>query len=211
MKFSKSPIDCGYKHGLVSSFRNGLYQDKDADVTNKPFREAQAKRWEEAMPFYSKAIACKPDFLPAYFNRANTYYEMSEYFNAQKDIDNIQAVICSTDNYHIDADGVYRFKPERSREFHAANQEKVKRLMTNGYNVIVDNTNICNWEAKPYVVAAVEAEYAVVFIRCEASYGSVHGVPAETVERMRKQMEPLSVANCLTAVAPWEKKVAAVS
>ncbi len=130
---------------------------------------------------------------------------------AEKLAANIQAVICSTDSYHIDHDGVYRFKAERSREFHAANQEKVKQLLFRGYNVIVDNTNICNWEAKPYVAAAVEAEYAVVFIRCEASYGSVHGVPAETIERMRKQMEPLSVANCLTAVPPWEKKVAAVS
>lgn len=42
-----------------------------------------------AIEMYTKAIECKPDYLEARFNRANTYYESGEYFAAIADIDAI--------------------------------------------------------------------------------------------------------------------------
>ena len=42
----------------------------------------EQKHWDEALNFYTQAIRCHPDFLNAYFNRANTYYELNEFFNA---------------------------------------------------------------------------------------------------------------------------------
>lgn len=46
----------------------------------------------EAIEKYSKAIACHPDFLPAYFNRANTYYDLKEYYSALRDVEKIKSV-----------------------------------------------------------------------------------------------------------------------
>ena len=47
----------------------------------------QHKKWDEALAFYNKAISCSPEFLEAYFNRANTYYELNSYFNAKQDVE----------------------------------------------------------------------------------------------------------------------------
>ena len=44
------------------------------------------KRLTEALNLYNRAIACRPNFLPAYFNRANTFYELNEYFSAERDV-----------------------------------------------------------------------------------------------------------------------------
>lgn len=45
---------------------------------------------EQALNSYSQAIDCDPDYLPAYYNRANTLYELKEYFSALKDLDRIE-------------------------------------------------------------------------------------------------------------------------
>lgn len=46
----------------------------------------QEKHFAEAVSYYTKAIACRPKFLTPYFNRANSYYELKEYYSAQKDV-----------------------------------------------------------------------------------------------------------------------------
>ncbi len=46
----------------------------------------EQKRLTEALSLYNKAIACRPNFLQPYFNRANTYYELNEYFSAERDV-----------------------------------------------------------------------------------------------------------------------------
>src|SRR6478752_6221391 len=40
------------------------------------------KKYEEALDSYKRAIACKPEYLAAYFNRANASYEVKEYYSA---------------------------------------------------------------------------------------------------------------------------------
>jgi len=51
----------------------------------------KAQRFKEAIVSYSRAIECKPDYSQAWFNRANSYYESGEYYNALKDIDHLTA------------------------------------------------------------------------------------------------------------------------
>jgi tetratricopeptide (TPR) repeat protein len=43
------------------------------------------EHWSQAMEQYEIAIRCRPDFLNAYFNRANTSYELKEYYRALED------------------------------------------------------------------------------------------------------------------------------
>jgi len=46
----------------------------------------KAHRLKEAIATYSKAIDCKPEYSQAWFNRANSYYESGEFYNALQDI-----------------------------------------------------------------------------------------------------------------------------
>ena len=40
------------------------------------------KRYAEALEYYDNAVRCKPGFVDGYFNRANTAYELKEYYRA---------------------------------------------------------------------------------------------------------------------------------
>jgi predicted kinase len=112
--------------------------------------------------------------------------------------------ICSTDDQHI-IDGVYRFQPEKLTTFHAINLRLATEALERGEVVIVDNTNLACWEAKPYVQVAVRLGIPVTFHRAEGNFQNVHGVPADKVAQMKSRLEPLTVEGCLAAKAPWEK------
>lgn len=107
--------------------------------------------------------------------------------------------IYSTDDYFTNCQtGEYKFDPTKLAQYHQANQDKARAAMDKGLSdVVIDNTNVRAAHAAPYVKAAVEFGYAVVFVRCEGRFANTHGVPAEKVEAMRAAMEPLSVAACL--------------
>lgn len=113
------------------------------------------------------------------------------------------AVVCSTDDYHYEG-SLYIFKPERAKEYHELNQARARELLASGRSVVVDNTNIKAWEARPYVRMGVELGAEIVFVRCTGARPNVHGVPEERVAAMRSSMEELSVQSCINAVAPWE-------
>lgn len=124
--------------------------------------------------------------------------------------------ICSTDAYHHEDNGGksrYVFKLERSKEYHALNQHDCRYQLEQGRSVIVDNTNIRRWEARPYVEMAVTRNIPIIFIRVtsqiltEGRYGnfkSIHEVPEEKIQYMRDNMETLTVESCLSAKYPWE-------
>lgn len=112
-------------------------------------------------------------------------------------------LVFSTDDLFHVAD-VYEFDPTMLGVMHRVNLWRATKALDRGRTVIVDNTNICCWEARPYVQAAVELGVEVEFIRCHGRYANVHGVPDEKVEDMRRRMETLSVEACCAALAPWE-------
>jgi predicted kinase len=112
--------------------------------------------------------------------------------------------VCSTDD-QFKVDGVYRFDPSKLATYHAINQKLVIEALERGESVIVDNTNLARWEAKPYVQAAHQRGIPVTFHRVDGMYKNVHGVPDEKVEQMRSRLEPLTLEGCLGAKSPWEK------
>jgi hypothetical protein len=79
--------------------------------------------------------------------------------------------------------------------------------MKNGKNVIIDNTNIKAFEAKPYVVVAHELGLDIRFVRVSGDFQNTHGVPIEKVKLMKEQLEDLSVEKCLTASKPQRNKL----
>lgn len=116
------------------------------------------------------------------------------------------ALVCSTDDYfHEDDDSPYSFNKTLLPKAHKWNQDRVRSGLSKGRSVIVDNTNLRKWEARPYVEMAVEFKVPVLFVRCTGEFANIHGVPEEVVEKMLSDMEDLSVESCLQAKYPWEK------
>lgn len=107
------------------------------------------------------------------------------------------AIICSTDDYHIEADGVYRYKANYAQDFHRKNQLRAAELLKAGKSVIVDNTNMRNWEASHYVKEARKLRVPCQFISVSGPFESCHCVPAATMARMKESREILSLEACL--------------
>lgn len=108
----------------------------------------------------------------------------------------LNANIFSTDDFFM-VDGKYVFNSTELRENHAMNQIAVAQAVDRRENVIVDNTNIRKWEAAPYVKIGVNANYSIRFVRATGNYQNTHGVPDEVIQRMKDNMEDLSVEECL--------------
>ena len=115
-------------------------------------------------------------------------------------------MICCTDDYFVNCQtGEYKFDPSKLAENHLKNQEQAAKYLREGYSVIVPNTNLQNWEVRPYVQVADEYDIPVVFVRMTGQFNNLHGVPEDKVKLMRERMEELTVEKALVAKAPWEK------
>nr|XP_060626834.1 NEDD4-binding protein 2-like 1 [Anolis sagrei ordinatus] len=109
------------------------------------------------------------------------------------------AVIFSTDDYFFTEDGTYEFDSYALEDAHKWNQKRARKAMKNGKSpVIIDNTNIHAWEMKPYVIMARENNYEVIFREPDTRWKfnvrelvrrNSHGVPRETIQRMKEQYE----------------------
>ena len=111
------------------------------------------------------------------------------------------AVICSADDHMLEG-GKYVFRAWKLPLAHHACRMMAQAALAKGLSVVIDNTNIRAWEARPYVEMALAAGAMIVFERIDGGFTSTHGVPADKVAQMRASMEVLSVATCLTANPP---------
>jgi predicted kinase len=102
-----------------------------------------------------------------------------------------EAVICEADQYfHLD--GEYRFNPAKLKQAHEWCQTIAQHLMSNGKpQVVVSNTSTTEKEMRSYIDMAKEYEYRIVSLVVENRHGneSVHGVPAETIQKMKDRFE----------------------
>lgn len=120
-------------------------------------------------------------------------------------------VICSTDDFFIGEDGVYRFNAQRIAEAHINNQTTVELSMMAGVPVIiVDNTNTTHKEMEPYKRFASDYNYEVreILIGKEQLFPGMngspyvfndyidlcagrntHGVPRATIEKMARRFQ----------------------
>lgn len=95
--------------------------------------------------------------------------------------------------HHFEADqffevnGEYRYDPSRIREAHEWCQSKTSGALGAGYSVVVSNTFTRLSEIEAYLGLTDN----VRIVEAVGRWKNVHGVPAETVERMRQRWEPL--------------------
>lgn len=98
---------------------------------------------------------------------------------------------------HFEADmyfmenGVYRFDAKKLREAHQWCQDNTRNNLQWGRNVWVSNTFSTLWEMQPYLDMAEKIGADVRIIRCMGSYGNIHGVPLETINRMKARWEQI--------------------
>lgn len=127
-----------------------------------------------------------------------------------------QGVVCSTDDYFLDAAGVYRFDPSKLHEAHLWNQQRVKEALRGGLSpVVVDNTHTQRWEAKPYVLLAAKFGYQVQVKEPATSWAkdakelarrNQHGVPLEAIQRMLDRWEEDFSVQAILAAQPPERR-----
>lgn len=98
-------------------------------------------------------------------------------------------VLCEADQFFTAADGGYHFEASKLARAHGWCQEKAKLNLEAGRDVVVANTFTCLWEMRPYLDMARRLGVAHYVIEANGDYGSVHGVPAEVIERMRNRWE----------------------
>ena len=94
------------------------------------------------------------------------------------------------DLYHTNESGEYKWKPENVGAAHAWCQQWTQHAMVAGYpDIFVSNTFTTEKELKPYLQLAQMLNYRVVSLVVENRHGneSVHGVPAETMTKMRNR------------------------
>lgn len=126
----------------------------------------------------------------------------------------LSCVILSTDQFFM-KDGVYCFDGSKIPQAHQDNQARAAQACQRHIDhIIIDNTNMQRWEAKPYVKIALGCNYAIDFAypltpwaqdATECYRLCKHGVPLDSIRGMLSRMQVLTVESCMEAKAPWEK------
>lgn len=88
------------------------------------------------------------------------------------------------DQWMRDASGAYRYDRSKLSRAHELCLDAARRHLEYG-PVAVSNTFTRIWEMQPYL----DLGYPFTVIRCEGRFQNVHGVPDETVARMRTRFE----------------------
>ena len=82
-------------------------------------------------------------------------------------------------------DGEYRFDVNKLYQAHTWCQKAVDSSLTSGKNCVVSNTFTTQKELNPYLWLAKENSLVPMVITCHGTYGSIHDVPEEAMDRMK--------------------------
>jgi len=108
-------------------------------------------------------------------------------------------VVFSTDDFFT-IDGKYQYDPEMIGYAHTWNQGRAKKAMRDGVSpIVIDNTHVAGWEAKPYVEAAIANGYKIEVREPQTPWKfdaealaqkNSHGVPLDIIQQMINNWEP---------------------
>ncbi|XP_064101935.1 2',3'-cyclic-nucleotide 3'-phosphodiesterase-like isoform X2 [Macrobrachium nipponense] len=109
--------------------------------------------------------------------------------NIQKVYEN--AVVCSADHFFM-VDGQYNFNPQKLKDAHGACQEKAVQAAKRNFLIVIDNTNIKNWESSNYVKMCKKYHYIAIIVEPQTPWcfdvqqlvkKNSHGVKEEIIAR----------------------------
>lgn len=93
------------------------------------------------------------------------------------------------DQFFTDASGAYKYDREKIEDAHEWCQRETFKSLANGKRVVVSNTFTRLREMEPYFDMAKTFGIEPRIIEATGNWPSVHGVPAEVVEKMRQRWE----------------------
>lgn len=103
----------------------------------------------------------------------------------------LNSKLVEADQFFIDQDGTYQYDNTLIKDAHNWCKLETKRLLKAGFDVVVANTFVKNWEMKFYKSLADDMRLKFEVIEMRGNYQNVHGVPDEVVARMASQFEVL--------------------
>lgn len=89
----------------------------------------------------------------------------------------------------FEKDGEYKFDRTKLRDAHQWCLEQTAYHLEQGYRVIVANTFTTMWELKAYFDLANDFGIIPTVYVCQSNWGSIHSVPPDTLEAMKKRFE----------------------
>jgi len=102
----------------------------------------------------------------------------------------------SLEDFHIEADQYfigdydqYEFDASKLREAHAWCLREAEDVLIRRYSAVVSNTFTTKKELKPYFELAKKYNIIPTVILCQNNFGSIHNVPEETIEKMKKRFQ----------------------
>lgn len=104
-----------------------------------------------------------------------------------KNIDHIEA-----DQFHTDEAGYYNFDPTVAKYAHQMCLSLAAYLLWHDESVVVSNTFVNQEEIDPYLEMAHHCKASVSIIACRESYGSIHDVPDDVIEKMKSCWEEVT-------------------
>lgn len=108
-----------------------------------------------------------------------------------KDYGDEYAAHYEADQFMVNNNGLYEFNPSKLRYCHEMCLTGVEEAMVIGVPmVIVSNTFTQYWEMEKYIHCAKHYKYNIQLIECSGNFGSIHNVPAETIEKMKNRWSP---------------------
>lgn len=101
------------------------------------------------------------------------------------------AQLVSADDFRLDANGRYVFDASKNAEVHEACYAATIKFLKEGHSVIVHNTFVRKWEMARYYDYAKAKGISVmeIILPNVLPFGNEHGVPEETIQRMKERFE----------------------
>ncbi len=101
----------------------------------------------------------------------------------------LEGVHLEADMYFVNPNGEYLYRPEAIGDAHQWCQNQTDYWLNQGENVAVSNTFVKHWEMNVYKKLARKYKAKLIIIVCRESYGNIHGVDEDVIERMRKDWQ----------------------
>jgi predicted kinase len=93
------------------------------------------------------------------------------------------------DMYFETESGEYHFNPQQLPQAHEWCFQQTRKWLNKGKTVIVSNTFVRRWEMERYLTLCKKKGIDVDIKICDGEYRSIHDVPPETIEKMRRQWQ----------------------
>ena len=111
--------------------------------------------------------------------------DIRDYYDRPREV-----YIFEADDFFTMADGSYLFERKKLRDAHRVCQERTRLALKYTNNpVIVTNTFMARSELEPYLDMGNRYGRDILELVCTGNYTSVHDVPTEVIDKMRRRWE----------------------